>query len=91
MAKKSTEGMEKMEFPEAKTQMEEVEMHLNQFGSITSWHAFSRYGITRLSSYILRLRKKDWNIETENVTEFNRYGHRTTFAKYHLKDGGEPQ
>lgn len=58
--------------------------HLIDFGSITTWEAFQEYGNTRLSAYILLLRKKGYNIQTDYITSKNRYGNKTTYGKYIL-------
>lgn len=58
--------------------------HLIDFGNITTWEAFQKYGNTRLSAYILILRKKGYDIQTEYVTTTNRYGNTSTYAKYIL-------
>lgn len=42
--------------PNAMTQREIVLDHLQRFGTITSWHAFVFYRITRLAEYIRQLR-----------------------------------
>lgn len=68
----------------SQTQEEIVLLHLKDFGTITSWEAFTDYGITRLSAYIYNLRKKMYNIESENITRINRYNKIVTFAKYKL-------
>lgn len=69
----------------AKNQNEQVLTHLkNHKNGITSKTAFERYGITRLSGRIFELRKMGYTIETDNVTEKNRYGHPVTYARYRL-------
>lgn len=69
----------------AKNQNEQVLTHLkNHKNGITSKTAFERYGITRLSGRIFELRKMGYAIETDNVTEKNRYGHPVTYARYRL-------
>ena len=51
---------------------------------ITSMQAITLFGATRLSDIIFRLRKEGYEIETEQITTKNRYGHVTTFARYRL-------
>lgn len=58
--------------------------HLKVMGSITSMEAFELYGATRLSAIIFSLRKKGYNIETNDGTCIDRFGHRCNFAKYTL-------
>ena len=70
------------------TKQKNVENHLKNVGSITSWDAILSYGVTRLSHIIWVLRNKGWVIETNNVTEKDRNGNNSTFAKYELKSIG---
>lgn len=61
--------------------------HLDEHGSITSWEAWERYGMTRLSSVIHKLRHgihdgKCYPIETETVSSNGK-----SFAKYSLEKG----
>ena len=74
---------------EKTTQEKEVLDYLRKIGSITSWEAIVEFGATRLSAIIYNLRKKGYNIETNNVIVKNRYGNATVIAKYVLKEGGE--
>ena len=67
------------------TQEQMVLEYLKEHGSITSLQAVYDLGITRLSERIRRLRKEH-TIITELVTEENRYGKPTTFARYYLKE-----
>lgn len=62
-----------------------VLMHLQEFGSITSWEAIKEYGATRLSAIIFNLRHKyDLDIISKSVDFTDRYGHNSSFAKYIL-------
>lgn len=62
-----------------------VLQHLEEFGSITSWEAIKSYGATRLSAIIFNLRHKyDMNIINKPVDFIDRYGNRSSFAKYIL-------
>ena len=65
-------------------QVDLVEKHLLDKGSITTWEAFELYGITRLSAKIYELRKK-YNILSITTTKKNRYGHMCNFSTYILK------
>lgn len=67
------------------TQEQMVEQHLKDYGSITTWEAFTDYGITRLSAKIYNLRKSGLNIKSDFITTKNRYGSSVTFAKYVLE------
>ena len=66
------------------TKADKVKEHLMSNGSITSWEAIKQYGATRLSAIIFNLRKDGWDIDVERVTEKDRNGQKTTFAKYVL-------
>lgn len=60
-----------------------VKLHLEEFGSITSWEAIKEYGATRLSSIIHNLRTKyGMNIETQLVEFVDRYGTKSNYARY---------
>jgi hypothetical protein len=62
-----------------------VQLHLIEFGSITSWEAIQQYGATRLSAIIFVLRHKyNMNIISENVEFTDRFGSKSSFAKYVL-------
>lgn len=76
---------------EKTTQEKEVLDYLRKVGSITSWEAIVEFGATRLSAIIYNLRKKGYNIETNDVIVKNRYGNATVIAKYVLKEGGESE
>jgi hypothetical protein len=41
-----------------------IRMHLEDFGSISSWDAIQKYHITRLAEMIRRLRAKGYEIES---------------------------
>jgi hypothetical protein len=62
-------------------------LHLQQYGSITSWEAIKEYGATRLSAIIYNLRYKySMNIINEKIDFTDRYGNKSYFVKYVLKD-----
>ena len=64
-----------------------VMLHLQEFGNITSWEAIKEYGATRLSAIIFNLRHKyDMNIISEKVDFTDRFGNKSSFAKYILKN-----
>jgi hypothetical protein len=58
--------------------------HMKEHGSITSWESIEKFGGTRLSSYIFALREKGHVIETHKIEQTDRFGKKTTFAKYVL-------
>ena len=61
-----------------------VANHLLKHGSITSWEAIKLYKATRLSAIIFNLRKRKWDIITEEVSKKDENGYPCTFAKYIL-------
>ena len=67
-----------------KTQKSEVLKYMQTHKGITSIQAIEKFGATRLSDIIFRLRKDGYDIETEQITTKNRYGHAVTYAKYSL-------
>ena len=63
-----------------------IMLHLQEKGNITSWEAIKEYGATRLSAIIYNLRYKyHMNIITETVEFTDRYGSKSSFAKYILE------
>lgn len=69
------------------TQKDRVLRHLRDFGSITSWESFTEYSITRLSAIIYNLKHIDgYDFDEEWQTRINRYGEKTSFKKYILKE-----
>ena len=68
------------------TQKDRVLSYIKEFGSISSLEAFKDLGNTRLSASIWLLRHEDGlEIESINETKKNRYGDKTTYARYYLK------
>lgn len=64
-------------------------MHLQEYGSITSWEAIQQYGATRLSAIIFNLRHKyNLIIENEQIDFTNRFGNKAYYVKYILKENG---
>ena len=55
--------------------------HLQTEGKITSFEAFEKYRITRLSGRIYDLKDKGYDIATNLVTKKN-----TTYAEYSLNE-----
>lgn len=70
--------------PVSKTR--DVAEHLINHGTITSMEAIKAYGDTRLSDTIYRLKKHGFNIETNMVSELDRYNRVVEFAQYELKE-----
>lgn len=53
------------------------------FGSITTFQAFTELGCTRLSEYIRQLRL-EMDIKDEWIVRKNRYGEEIRFKKYYI-------
>lgn len=71
------------------TQVEMILKHLQDFGSITTYEAFTEYGITRLPSRIFDLRNLNYQITDEWIYRKNRYGKKIKFKKYVLAKEGK--
>lgn len=69
------------------TQKELILQFLQDFGSITPRQAEDYFGCMRLASRIEELRRKGYAIITRTEHGRNRYGKRTSFARYLL--GGD--
>jgi hypothetical protein len=62
-----------------------IMLHLQQYGSITSWEAIKEYGATRLSSIIYNLRYTyNMNIINKEIDFIDRFGNKSSFVKYIL-------
>lgn len=68
------------------TKTQKVLNHLKEYGSITSWQAIQEYGATRLSAIIFRLRNLGYEIETKEEQFTDRYGDKSYFGRYYLKE-----
>lgn len=66
--------------------LERVLSYLLDFGSITTYQAFTDLGCTRLSEYIRQLREK-FAIEDEWLQSTNRYGEKVKYKRYYLVEG----
>lgn len=60
--------------------------YLKTFGTITSLEAIEKFGATRLSDIIFRLRKKGYNIITIDMPFTDRFGNHSTYGKYILSN-----
>lgn len=58
--------------------------HLKDYGSITAMEAMQEYSIMRLASRISDLKAQGYPIKREIITDKNRYGEKTHYAKYIL-------
>lgn len=59
--------------------------YIRDFGSITTFEAFTELGCTRLSEYIRQLRL-EYNIQDEWIKGKNRYGEKIEYKKYWLEE-----
>lgn len=68
------------------TQCERIIEYLNDWGSITTFEAFTDLGITRLASRICDLKKMGYAFKVERVSRENRYGEKVTYNRYSLEE-----
>ena len=59
--------------------------YMRDFGSITTFEAFTELGCTRLSEYIRQLRL-EYNILDKWVKGINRYGEKVEYKKYWIQE-----
>lgn len=69
-----------------RTQQQAVLDWLKTGTGISSMDAFKALGVTRLSAVVFNLRKKGYNIESEEIETTTRFGSRVRIARYYLKD-----
>lgn len=69
------------------TQADRILRHLRDYGSITPVDALREYGCMRLGARIYDLKRQGHDIRTERETALNRYGERTSFARYRMGEG----
>lgn len=67
------------------TQCMKIVKYLHDFGSITPVQAMQDLGVMRLAARISDLEAEGWEIQHDRETGRNRYGEKTTYAKYSLK------
>ena len=67
-----------------KSKTQEVLNHLKVYGSINPKEAVEYYNLYRLSSVILVLRRRGYDITTELIPFVSRNGIKSNFAIYHL-------
>lgn len=59
--------------------------YIRDFGSITTFEAFTELGCTRLSEYIRQLRF-EFNIKDTWLNAINRYGEKVQYKKYWIEE-----
>ena len=67
------------------TQGQRVIRHLKDYGSISTREAMNDYGIMRLASRVSDLKKDGYDIRTRMISDKNRYGEKTSYARYVLE------
>ena len=67
-----------------KSKTQDVLNHLKIYKSISQMEAVEYYNLYRLSSVIYSLRKRGYDILTENVPFVSKYGIKGNYAIYHL-------
>jgi hypothetical protein len=66
------------------TQRDKVLSYIQQFGSITSWQAYSDLGVTQLGARIWELKKQGYIFDKTRVNTTNRLGEKTHYDIYTL-------
>ena len=64
------------------TQHSLILSHLDTYGSITPFEAFTEYGITKLATRISELKKQGYHFTSVMVEQKNRYGEPVRFMQY---------
>ena len=70
------------------TQSMKIIKYMMDFGSITPVQAMQDLGVMRLAARISDIERQGWEIIHERETGKNRYGEKTTYARYRLKPRG---
>jgi len=65
-------------------QRQRIINYIREFGSISSWEAYSDLGITQLGARIDQLKKEGYIFITKWESKLNRYGEKTDFKRYYL-------
>lgn len=68
------------------TQKQRIINYIREFGSISSWEAYSDLGITQLGARIDQLKKDGYEFKTEWESNTNRFGEKTEYKRYYLAD-----
>ena len=67
-----------------KTQKERILDYIKEFGSISSWEAYSELGITQLGARLDQLKREGYMFSTEFEKGKNRYGEDVKYKRYRL-------
>ena len=68
------------------TQKDRILEYIRNFGSISSFEAYSDLGITQLGARIDQLKKEGYEFRTEWESNTNRFGEKTDYKRYYLAD-----
>lgn len=71
---------------EKPTQRDRVLQYIRDFGSITSYQAYTDLGVTQLATRIFELKKRGYNFNKKRVKTQNRYGDNTHYDEYFLTE-----
>lgn len=74
--------MEKLE--KKPTQRDKILNYIQQFGSITSWQAYSDLGVTQLGARIFELKELGYEFTKTRIATVNRLGEKTHYDEYRL-------
>ena len=75
---------------ERMTKSEKVKRYMQEYGKINSWEAIKEFGATRLSAIIFNFRhKNNMNIVSQRRQFIDRYGDKSYFVDYILKQDDE--
>ena len=64
------------------TQHDLILAHMDTYGSISPFEAFTEYGITKLATRISELKRLGYNFTSVMVEHENRYGQTVRFMRY---------
>lgn len=64
------------------TQHDLILTHLDSYGSISPFEAFTEYGITKLATRISELKRLGYNFTSVMVEQENRFGQPVRFMRY---------
>lgn len=70
------------------TQNERILSYIEEHGSITQLEALNDLGVMRLASRISDLKRKGYNIISENVTVKNRFDEKCSIKRYSIGGAG---
>lgn len=68
------------------TQRQRIINYIREFGSITSWEAYSDLGITQFATRVKELKEEGYEFKTEWESKKNRYGEPVSFKRYSLEE-----